>query len=169
MIEPINQTSLLQFFQEHQIDYQLHEHPPLVTCKDSELLNLNIPGADTKHLFVINKTGQYFLIMTTHEKRLDLAKMKELLGGRVEFGSSEKLKELLNIYRGAVSLLAIINDRANQVRIIADEELANVDSLQQHPLDNCATVVLKREDFLRYFSLIERQIEWQKLPERQSQ
>ena len=129
-----------------------------------KLLDQEIPGADTKHLFIENKNGDLFAVMTTHHKRVDLNAIKIITGTRVSFADAGRLKECFGVCPGAVSLLAAINDRNKKVRLIADRDLIAAESLQQHPLENTATVVLRKQDFQKFFDSIGRELEWVLIP-----
>ena len=159
-----NQQGLLKYLQEVQIPFDLYNHAAVATCADVKLLEQKIPGTDTKHLFIENKSGELFAVMTTHHKRVDLNALKIITGTRVSFANAECLKECFGVNPGAVSLLAAINDKHKKVRLIADLDLIAADYLQQHPLENTATVVLSNQDFKKFFHDIGRKLEWAPIP-----
>lgn len=142
------------FLREHGIPFDRHDHPAVFTCEESEALNLKLPGADTKNLFLRDDRGKrHFLVSVRHSKRADLKKLRDVLGVKgLSFGSPEKLKEYLGVDPGSVTLLGLINDTQRAVEVFIDQDVWKEDSLQCHPLVNTATLVIPREGMEKFFA-----------------
>jgi Ala-tRNA(Pro) deacylase len=152
MLETENQ--LLQFLDVHQIPYQRLEHPPVYTCEEAERLRPKSRGVSTKNLFLRDKRGVYYLVMTDCEKRVNLKELeRQLSAPKLHFGSEEKLRELLGLTRGAVTVLGLVNDSEHHVRLLVDADIWNGEAFLCHPLVNTATLVLKKADLERFFTL----------------
>jgi Ala-tRNA(Pro) deacylase len=148
------ETQLLQFLEVHQIPYQRLEHPPVYTCEEAERLRPKSQGVSTKNLFLRDKRGVYYLVMTDCEKRVDLKKLEKQLGApKLHFGSEEKLRELLGLTRGAVTVLGLVNDVEHHVHLLVDADIWNDETFLCHPLVNTATLVLIKADLERFFAL----------------
>ena len=65
-------------------------------------------------------------------------------------------------YRGNIGV-GLINDTENHVHLFLDETLREQPSLSFHPNDNRFTVVIEREEFEKYLSLIGNSYEYIKL------
>jgi Ala-tRNA(Pro) deacylase len=145
-------TDIYQFLDGHNIDYQRFDHPPVFTVADVHRLTPDLPGAKTKNLFLCDQKKRYhFLVMVSHDKRVDLKALSGLLEvGKLRFGSAKRLKQCLGIAPGAVSLLAILNDTDHLVSVVMDQALWTSKSFQFHPLVNTATLTISRENIERF-------------------
>lgn len=127
------------------------EHPPAFTVADSKSIEIALPGAHTKNLFLKDDKGALFLVIANTETRVDLkALSKRLPAGRFSFGKPELLLEALGVTPGAVTAFAAINDTAQRVKIVFDQALMAAETINCHPLENTATTNIAREDLLRF-------------------
>ena len=153
MIE--TEAQLLAFLEEHKIHYQRMEHPPVYTCEQAEqFLQSGMTGVSTKNLFLSDKAGGFYLVMTGCEKRLALKRLGRQLGtSRLHFACEDKLRKLLGVTTGAVSVLGLINDRDHQVNLLVDEQIWAGEAYLCHPLVNTATLLLSKGDLQKFFEL----------------
>jgi Ala-tRNA(Pro) deacylase len=151
----MNELELYNFLEEHSIDYLHLEHPAVYTVAQANEHLFDAPGARTKNLFICDEKKQNYFILWVHsDKKIHfnrLGKQEKL--GKPRFGSPEKLLEYLGLTPGAVSVLALVNDKQHHVSILIDNELWKFDSFQCHPLVNTATCVISREDIQSFFDL----------------
>lgn len=135
-----------------QIRPPLIEHPPLPTCADADRLLVDRPGTRLKNLFLRDNYGRrHALLLTRPDKQVDLKALSRQQGwSRLGFASAERLQRYLGVAPGHVSVLALVNDVAQQVELWLDEELKDGDDFHCHPLRNTATVLLSRSDLLRF-------------------
>jgi Ala-tRNA(Pro) deacylase len=148
------ETQLLEFLDAQHISYQRVEHPPVYTCEEAERLRPKLPAVSTKNLFLRDRQGAFYLLMTACEKRLDLKRLGQQLGAsKLHFASEEMLQELLNLTRGAVTVLGLINDAAHRVQLWIDSEIWRQDNFLCHPLVNTATLMLSKESLERFFEI----------------
>jgi Ala-tRNA(Pro) deacylase len=90
-------------------------------------------------------------VTVPHDRAVDLEALGAALGaGRLGFASPERLQKHLAITPGAVSLLALVNDRAGAVEFVIDRALWEADAVQAHPLVNTATMVLAHAELERF-------------------
>ena len=61
------------------------------------------------------------------------------------------MEEFLHISPGAVSVMGLMNDRENHVRLLIDEDVLKEEYLGCHPCVNTASLKLKTEDVLKKF------------------
>ncbi|MCO7223135.1 prolyl-tRNA synthetase associated domain-containing protein [Pleionea sp. CnH1-48] len=145
----------MSFLRHHELPFEYYEHPPLATCQDADKLNLERSGARLKNLFLRDNYGRrHFLLITSPEKKVDLkALSRQLSISRIGFASAERLHKYLGIQPGCVSLLALFNDQESAVEFWIDRDIWQADAYQCHPLVNTATVVLGKEDVLKFLQL----------------
>ncbi len=148
-----SEEELLKILDEQGIGYRRVTHPPVYTCAQAEVEWDEMGGASTKNLFLRERGGRFFLVMTDCHKRLDLKALARQIGaaGRLVFGSPEELLEKLGLTPGAVTALALVNDPDHQVQLVIDEDIWAGECFLCHPLVNTATLVMTRCDLLRFF------------------
>jgi Ala-tRNA(Pro) deacylase len=75
---------------------------------------------------------------------------KTLDSPRFSFGSAQLLVDTLGVQPGSVTPFAIINDKANKVRVVLDEGMFAFDMLNFHPLRNDRTTAIAATDLLNF-------------------
>jgi Ala-tRNA(Pro) deacylase len=146
---PINRQQLISVLDELGIETKTVEHSPAFTVAESSSIDIPLPGAHTKNLFL--DKGMLFLVIAKGATRVDLKPISKRLGaGRFSFGKPELLLEALGVTPGSVTAFATINDTARRVEIVFDQALMAEESINCHPLENTATTNIAREDLLRF-------------------
>jgi Ala-tRNA(Pro) deacylase len=146
---------LYRFLKDHHIAYERHDHPAVFTVEDVRRLVPPLPAAETKNLFLRDQKGaRHFLVIVPAAKRVAIKTLHAVIGsGRLSFGSAGRLKKYLGVDPGAVTLLALINDRDHEVELIIDEELWKQEAFQFNPLVNTSTLVISRNNLKRFLDL----------------
>jgi Ala-tRNA(Pro) deacylase len=148
------EAQLLELLDTQKIAYQRIEHPPVYTCEEAERLRPKLPAVSTKNLFLRDRQGTFYLLMTACEKKLDLKKVGNLISAsKLHFASEEMLSELLGLTRGSVTVLGLINDAGHRVQLWIDAEIWRQDSFLCHPLVNTATLLLSKSSLEHFFEL----------------
>lgn len=150
--KPKTRNELLQFLHGLGIEVTTRDHAPVFTVAEAAALAHDIPGGHTKNLFVKDKKDQFFLLTVEENAVVDLKTVHTIIGAasKVSFGKPEKLMEYLGVIPGSVTVLGAINDTANNVTFILDEDLMKFDVINCHPLSNDATTSIRRDDLLRF-------------------
>jgi Ala-tRNA(Pro) deacylase len=151
----MKESELLAFLRENGIPFERIEHPPVFTCEEADRYRMPLPAIHTKNLFLHDEGhAHYYLVVTRCGKRLDVRRLSDLLHVRkLHFCSAAELKALLGIGPGAVTALAVINDRAGKVDLLIDAQVWKADAFMCHPLVNTATLVLSRAGLEKFFGL----------------
>ena len=148
---PATVDQLIAYLEELGIDTSTVEHPAVFTVEEARRLRGNLPGAHSKSLFLRNKKGRMWLVVTLEDRDIDLKDLGDRLGaGRFSFGSADRLMRYLGVIPGAVTPFAAINDREKVVTIALDRELLDVEPLNFHPLDNTKTTAISADSLLRF-------------------
>ena len=124
------------------IDYTVQTHRAVFTIEDIDKLNLSQYGHVCKNLFLRDAKGErHFLVVLCKDKKADLKMIQEQLGSsRLSFASEERLKKYLQLNKGEVSPMGIINDDGLCVEVALDKDLIGQNTLGFHPNDNTATI-----------------------------
>lgn len=133
------------------IETKTVDHPAVFTVAESETVEIPLPGAHTKNLFLKSERGSLVLVVAKSTTRVDLKLLAKRLGsGRFSFGKPDLLMESLGVTPGSVTAFAIANDTEQRVKVIIDETLIADGSVNCHPLENTATTNIAYEDLLRF-------------------
>jgi Ala-tRNA(Pro) deacylase len=145
-------SDVYQFLAENHIEYERHDHPPVYTVADVERLVPPLPAAKTKNLFLRDKKGKrHFLVVVPAQKRVNVKALGAVIGaGRLSFGSADRLKRYLGVDPGSVTILAVIRDSDHAVEVVFDEILWQEEAFQFHPLINTSTLLISRDNLLRF-------------------
>ncbi|WP_193172310.1 prolyl-tRNA synthetase associated domain-containing protein [Nisaea nitritireducens] len=133
------------------LGYDLHRHPPLFTVEDSKALRGELPGGHCKNLFLRDRKGKMWLVVTLEDRPIDLKQLGTALGGaRLSFGSPDRLMKHLGIVPGAVSPYALFNDVGREVKVVLDKEMLTFDPLNYHPLSNEMTIAVSPDSLVAF-------------------
>ncbi|MEM7116663.1 MAG: prolyl-tRNA synthetase associated domain-containing protein [Chloroflexota bacterium] len=147
--------NIFSFLQQHNIDYERVDHPPVYTVAEAKEKVPPLAGAETKNLFVRTRKGdRHFLVVVGYDKSVDLKGLAMALGvKRLGFASPERLLKYLGITPGAVSLLAILNDSEAAVEVVVDQAVWATERFKCHPLVNTSTLSIAKSDVERIFEI----------------
>ena len=134
------------------ISYELVEHAPAFTMEEYNALGFNPDDEICKNLFLRDYKGKrHMLVVLKGSKHADLRLIQaEVESSKLSFASDERLAKYLDVKKGSVSPLGLINDTQSAVEVYFDEDLQNAPRLGFHPNDNTATVFLSFADVRRY-------------------
>jgi Ala-tRNA(Pro) deacylase len=133
------------------IAHRTYDHPPVFTVEEAKALRGTLPGGHCKSLFLKDKKGGLWLVVTLEECRVDLKALADRLNApRFSFGSAELLFEVLGVTPGSVTPFAAINDRDGRVTVVLQQAMLAADPLNYHPLRNDRTTAISPGDLLRF-------------------
>jgi len=118
-MQKMDSESLYHFLDDHLILYEKHEHVAVYTSEQARRLITNLPGISAKNLFLRTKNNtRFFLLAFPDKKSMNLKSLASKLGlPRLSLASPEKMKDILGIEPGAVSLLALIIETNKEVEV----------------------------------------------------
>jgi Ala-tRNA(Pro) deacylase len=136
------------------IAFERHEHPPVATVEQAVEHWAGIDAAHCKNLFLRNQKGdRHYLLILEHSKKADLRAVANQIGdGKLSFGSPERLLKHLGLTPGSVSPFGLIHDSTHSVRVVVDRDLQGAARLSFHPNINTATLVVSKDDFVRFLA-----------------
>lgn len=133
------------------VPYKRADHdalPTIEACHEVDrLLEIDI----CKNLFLCNaqKTAFYLLMMPGTKKFKTAALSKQIGSSRLSFAGAEYMEQLLDITPGSVSVLGLMNDHENRVRLLIDRDvLENHPYLGCHPCINTSSLKIRTQDLL---------------------
>ncbi len=145
------------------IPYERYQHEAAYHMEDCAELDRQVGAVTCKNYFLCTRRKKvYVLCIVSPEARLNTSNLSAQAGtARLSFAGEEPMRELLNVYPGAVSPFGLIFDRDRQVRFLMDSALKSADRLAFHPCDNTETVVISAKDFVeKYLPYVGRTAEY---------
>lgn len=135
-----------------QIPFELVEHAPAFTMEEYNALGFNPNDEICKNLFLRDYKGtRHMLVVLKGSKHADLQLIRsEVDSSKLSFASDERLARFLDVKKGSVSPLGLLNDATGEVEVYFDEDLKDAPRLGFHPNDNTATVFLSFADIQKY-------------------
>jgi Ala-tRNA(Pro) deacylase len=148
-------ADLLHLLNSHDLLYDIVEHEPVFTIADALAATPKIAGIKTKNVFLRDAKGtRHFLVVVPHDVRLDLPVLAQTLGAsKLSMASADRLQRHLGVAPGAVSVLALVNDRDRAVELVLDARVWQAHKVQAHPLRNTATVAIDSQALLAFLAL----------------
>lgn len=145
-------AELIEYLNSLNIETETHHHAALFTVEESKAVKETIKGAHSKNLFVKDKKGKIYALITLAEAVINLKTLHEKIGasGRVSFGSEQQLFDLWGVKPGSVTPFGAINDINHLVTVILDEALMKHETLNFHPLQNTMTTSIHRDDLVKF-------------------
>lgn len=125
-----------------------HRDVPADTMQACEAIDRALGCAICKNLFLCNrqKTEFYLLMMPANKpfKTKDLS--AQINSARLSFADAEFMTQFLDITPGSVSVLGLMNDKENRVRLIVDKDILNDEYIGCHPCVNTTSIRIKTTD-----------------------
>ena len=167
---------VLDFLEAHGIPYELYEHPELSSIEECLEYWKDIHDAThCKNLFFRNHKGnRHYLVSMECHKDLDIHGLEhQLHQGKLSFASEERMMRCLGVHPGSVCAFGLINDiepqdpdpkelfeNGHRVKYYIDKDLLSSKKVSFHPCENTASVVISKEDFLRFLDIWGGEVEW---------
>lgn len=135
------------------LEYQRVDHAPAMTMEACRDIDRVLGATVCKNLFLCNRQKtQFYLLMIPGEKVFHTRDLSAQIGSaRLSFGDPAYMEELLDITPGSVSIMGLMNDRENRVRLLVDEEVLKGQFLGCHPCVNTSSLRLRTKDVFGAF------------------
>lgn len=132
------------------IEYARLDHEHADTIDACHRLEQVLGCKICKNLFLTNRqeTDFYLLLMPGDKPFKTKLLSKQIGSARLSFANGEHMLELLDITPGSVSVLGLMNDRENRVRLLIDRELLEDEYIGCHPCLNTSTLRIKTADIV---------------------
>ena len=130
------------------VEYFRVDHEHADTIQDCELVE-NLLGAKIcKNLFLTNRqqTDFYLLIMPGEKPFKTKLLSKQINTARLSFGTPEQMERYLDTLPGSASILGLMNDQENKVRLLVDKDLLDETEFGCHPCQNTSSLRFQTAD-----------------------
>lgn len=111
------------------------------------------PAVICKNLFLCNaQKTKFYLLMIKEDKKFKTKEISsQIKSSRLSFAPSEYMEEFLQITPGSVSVMGLMNDRNNDVKLLVDEDVLKGELFGCHPCINTSSIRLKVSDVFEKF------------------
>lgn len=131
------------------ISYVCLEHSPIMTMEEGTAIAQKLNVTPCKNLFLVNKQKEYFLVMVPGDKKISTKHIARQIGSsHLSFASNEDLDKFLSTVPGGISVLGLIYDKENKVKLLIDKEILKTDYIGCHPCENTYSLKLKTKDII---------------------
>ncbi len=133
------------------LSYQRIDHEAAMTMEACAAIDESLQATICKNLLLCNRQGtDFYLLMTPGDKAFKTSELSKKIGSsRLSFAKAEAMEALLDITPGSLSVLGLMNDRENRVRLLIDEDVLRGEFIGCHPCVNTSSLRLRTDDLLR--------------------
>lgn len=135
------------------IKYYRTDHDAAENMEVCKAIDEILEAKICKNLFLCNrqKTVFYLLLMPGDKPFKTKELSSQINSARLSFASPDKMLEYLDVKPGAVSVMGLINDKDNTVRLLIDEDILKDEYIGCHPCVNTSSIKIRTEDLIKGF------------------
>lgn len=136
------------------IVYERTDHEAADTMEACQAIDeLLAPAVICKNLLLCNsQKTSFYLLMIKEDKKFKTKEIsKQINSARLSFAPPEYMEEFLDITPGSVSVLGLMNDTENHVRLLVDEDVLKAEYFGCHPCINTSSLRVKTKDIFETF------------------
>lgn len=136
------------FLDKLNVEYYRIDHEPAYTMEVCQEIDKSLEATICKNLFLCNRQKtDFYLLLIPGDKVFKTKELSHQIGSaRLSFGEPAFMEEFLDITPGAASILGLMNDTENRVRLLVDEDVLKGEYLGCHPCVNTSSLKLRTED-----------------------
>lgn len=152
---PVNENGRLEkeirvydFLDRMGVEYLRVDHEPAFNMEICEEIDKTLQAVICKNLFLCNRQKtDFYLLMMPGDKVFKTKELSKQIGSaRLSFGEPEYMETFLDITPGAASIMGLMNDTENRVRLLVDEDVLKGEYIGCHPCVNTSSLKLRTED-----------------------
>ena len=152
---PVNENGRLEkeirvydFLDRMGVEYLRVDHEPAFNMEICEEIDKTLQAVICKNLFLCNRQKtDFYLLMMPGDKVFKTKELSKQSGSaRLSFGEPEYMEAFLDITPGAASIMGLMNDTENRVRLLVDEDVLKGEYIGCHPCVNTSSLKLRTED-----------------------
>ncbi len=135
------------------IEYCRIDHTPAGKMEACHDIDEKLGVVICKNLFLCNRQKtKFYLLMMPADKPYRTRIFSKLAGSsRLSFGPSEEMEEFLDVTPGSVSILGLMNDKENNVKLYIDQDVLDSEFIGCHPCINTSSLRMRTADITEKF------------------
>jgi len=132
------------------IEFERVDHDAANTIEECLEVDSLLEMEICKNLFLCNSSGtNYYLLLMPGNKKFRTAELSKQIGSsRLSFASYETLEKMLDLTPGSVTVMGLMNDPCNKVRLLIDSDVLKQEFFGCHPMINTSSLRFKTKDLV---------------------
>ena len=132
------------------VPYQRIDHEAAMTMEACAQIDLSLDATICKNLLLCNRQKtDFYLLMLPGDKVFRTSDLSKKIGSsRLSFAGAEFMEEFLDITPGSLSVLGLMNDKENRVKLLMDRALLEGEFIGCHPCINTSSLRLRTRDLM---------------------
>ena len=150
---PDQEMRTYRFLNKAGITFKRADHDRAETMEDCLQIEKVLKAPICKNLFLCNrqKTSFYLLLMPGDKPFKTKEITKQIGSARLSFATGEEMERYLDCHPGSASVLGLMNDPDNNVRLLVDEDVLKGEYLGAHPCMNTSSLKLRTDEVFGKF------------------
>lgn len=130
------------------ISYQRIDHDAANTMEICAEIDKSLLATICKNLLLCNRQcTDFYLLMMPGDKPFKTKDLSAQIGSsRLSFAAPEYMEQFLDITPGSLSIMGLMNDKENRVRLLIDEDVLKGEYIGCHPCINTSSLRFKTAD-----------------------
>lgn len=136
------------------IEYERVDHEEANTMEACAAVDeVLAPAVICKNLFLCNtQKTKFYLLMIKNDKKFKTKEIsKQINSSRLSFAPPEYMEKYLDITPGSASVMGLMNDKENEVKLLVDADVLKGEYFGCHPCINTSSMRLKVTDVFGAF------------------
>ena len=131
-----------------EIDYHRVDHAPAMTMEACVWVDKALGTTMCKNLMLCNRQcTDFYILLIPGDKKFKTSVLSKQIGtSRLSFADGEYMERFLDITPGSLSVLGLMNDKENHVRLLIDKDVLGGEYIGVHPCVNTASLKIKTAD-----------------------
>lgn len=132
------------------ISYERVDHEAAMTMAACDAIDQVLGTVMCKNLFLCNRQEtNFYLLMMPGNKKFKTKDLSGQLGvARLSFAKENYMKEFLDITPGSVSVMGLMNDGENRVKLVIDQDILKEKYVGCHPCINTSSLRIPTRDLM---------------------
>ena len=133
------------------VAYERIDHEAAMTMEACAEIDRVLDATICKNLLLCNRQcTSFYLLMLPGSKTFKTSEFSKQIGSsRLSFADPKYMEEFLDITPGSVSVMGLMNDHDNRVKLYMDEDILKGEYIGFHPCINTSSLRLKTEDLMQ--------------------
>ena len=135
------------------IEYKRVDHEKAMTMEACLAVDEALGTNMCKNLFLCNRQKtQFYLLLMPGDKKFKTKELSaQINSARLSFAEAEDMIKYLDIEPGSVSVMGVMNDKENMVKLLIDEDVLKEEYIGCHPCVNTSSLKITIDDLLNKF------------------
>ena len=132
------------------IAYSRVDHEAAMTMEACIAIDAAMATTMCKNLMLCNRQcTDFYILLTPGDKKFKTSLLSKQIGtSRLSFADGAYMEQFLDITPGSLSVLGLMNDHENRVKLLIDKDVLTGDYIGIHPCVNTASLKIKTADLV---------------------